>query len=198
MQITVLKSKKDDEGFTILELLVVVSIIGLLASIIFISFRGVRTEARDAERVSTLQEVQNALERYYSDYGRYPSRDATGVNYGGFTYNLRDASGACTINDPDLRFDNSASLGFLLELFELGYTKNGYWNDPLKPELGNSYNCRYVVPAAEQAVDNIQRYLLHCNLEKRLDLERQDGGTNDTIYEVFSADPWICIGGYYN
>lgn len=198
MQSESVPSLERSQGFTLIELLVAIAIMSLLFSIVLASVQNVRRRGRDSERIQTLNSFQTALELYHNDYGRYPSRDADGVGYLGFTYQLRDASGECVINDPDLGFDNSASPGLLLELFELGYTTVGYWVDPLNPEAGSSYNCRYVVPGAEQRVDNIQHYLLHCNLEVQLDFERQDGGTNDTLYEIMEGGPWICVDDTYD
>lgn len=64
------------DGFTLIELLVVIAIIGLLASIIFASLASARVKARDARRVSDLQQIQRALELYYADNGTYPAGGA--------------------------------------------------------------------------------------------------------------------------
>lgn len=64
------KSKKG--GFTLIELLVVVAIIGILASTILVSLGSARAKARDARRVSDIGQLKNALELYFSTYGRYP------------------------------------------------------------------------------------------------------------------------------
>ena len=61
------------KGFTLIELLVVVAIIGILASIILATVSSVRAKGRDAKRVSDLKQIQNALELYFSDNGRYPN-----------------------------------------------------------------------------------------------------------------------------
>lgn len=65
-------SKKFSKGFTLVELLVVISILGILASIALVSFRSSQLRGRDAERKSDLKQISNALELYYSDYGKYP------------------------------------------------------------------------------------------------------------------------------
>lgn len=59
-------------GFTLIELLVVIAIVGILASVILASLNQSRVRARDAKRISELQEINKALDMYYSDHGRYP------------------------------------------------------------------------------------------------------------------------------
>jgi len=65
------KRKKD--AFTLIELLIVVSIVGLLASTVLVGLGGFRTRGRDARRVSDLRQTQQALELYYTKYNKYPA-----------------------------------------------------------------------------------------------------------------------------
>lgn len=67
---------KSKFGFTLVELLIVISIISILVSVIAVSFRSSQAKGRDAERKNALKQIANALELYYSDYGKYP--DASG------------------------------------------------------------------------------------------------------------------------
>ena len=60
-------------GFTLVELLVVMSIIGILATVILGGFRASQKRARDTKRKSDLQQVAKALEMFYSDHERYPN-----------------------------------------------------------------------------------------------------------------------------
>jgi prepilin-type N-terminal cleavage/methylation domain-containing protein len=59
-------------GFTLIEVMVVVGIIGVLASVLYINFNETRTINRDQERQGDLRLVQNAIELYKLRYGRYP------------------------------------------------------------------------------------------------------------------------------
>lgn len=59
-------------GFTLIEILVVMAIIGILVTLGVGSFRGSQIKARDGRRKSDLKQVTTALEAYYNDYGQYP------------------------------------------------------------------------------------------------------------------------------
>ena len=60
-------------GFTLVELMVVISIISVLVSVILVSLNGVRANARDAKRFSDLRQVEVALELYKQDNNQYPN-----------------------------------------------------------------------------------------------------------------------------
>lgn len=61
-------------GFTLLELLVVISIIAILITVGLTSFSTAQKKGRDAKRKSDIKEIQNAMEQYYSICGyQYPS-----------------------------------------------------------------------------------------------------------------------------
>ncbi len=67
--------KKRLQGFTMIELIVVIAILGLLSTIGLVSFRTAQIKGRDAQRKSDLTQIQKALEIYYNDYGYYPTDD---------------------------------------------------------------------------------------------------------------------------
>jgi len=71
---------KKQSGFTLVELLIVIAIIGILSSIVYYSFSDSRAQARDRVRQSNLKELQLAVEMYRAQNGRYP---AAGCGAGG-------------------------------------------------------------------------------------------------------------------
>jgi prepilin-type N-terminal cleavage/methylation domain-containing protein len=61
-----------EKGFTLIEILIVVAIIGILASVVLVGLGPVQKQGRDARRVSDLRQVQNGLELYFNKNGSYP------------------------------------------------------------------------------------------------------------------------------
>ncbi len=59
-------------GFTLIELMVVITIIGLLASTILAALNTSRISARDSQRIQEARQFVNALEIYRNQNGRYP------------------------------------------------------------------------------------------------------------------------------
>jgi len=59
-------------GFTLLELLVVITLISLISTIIATQFSEARMRTRDIRRLADLREIRTAVELYYSTYGYYP------------------------------------------------------------------------------------------------------------------------------
>lgn len=68
-----IKNNTPVRGFTMIELMVVISIIGLLSSVIISSVSVSRDKANVAQRLSSAKEVEKALEVYYSNTGSYPN-----------------------------------------------------------------------------------------------------------------------------
>lgn len=66
-------------GFTLIELIVVVAIIGLISSAVFASLTDAQRDARDKRRVQDVRQLESALQLYYSRYNAYPT-EASGAN----------------------------------------------------------------------------------------------------------------------
>lgn len=64
---------KSARGFTVIELLIVIIVIGILAAITIVAYSGIQTRARAAASVSHLDTLHNALEQYYAVHQSYPT-----------------------------------------------------------------------------------------------------------------------------
>lgn len=89
------------KGFTIVELLIVIVVIGILAAITIVAFNGIQSRANDTSVQSDLKNIGNLVEQYYAINGSYPSsivglngakvsKDAYGAHHNNGTgdYNL--------------------------------------------------------------------------------------------------------------
>ncbi len=66
--------KKRNEGFTIVELLIVIVVIGILAALVLNTFQGVQARARDTERKTDINAMHTQVEVFFNDSstGQYP------------------------------------------------------------------------------------------------------------------------------
>lgn len=66
-------SKQTSSGFTIVELLIVIVVIGILASLVIVTFQGIQAKGRDAERQTDIKAVYGHIEAFYTQTGGYPT-----------------------------------------------------------------------------------------------------------------------------
>ena len=61
------------KGFALAEILIVVAIVGVVQSLLFISWRGQVSKANDTKRKDDMAKIRSALEDYYNDNQCYPA-----------------------------------------------------------------------------------------------------------------------------
>ncbi|HML78202.1 type IV pilin protein [Geobacter sulfurreducens] len=67
-----LKCLRNRKGFTLIELMIVVTIIGILAAIAVPNYRWGLIRAREAVLQENLYTMRSAIDQYYADQGKYP------------------------------------------------------------------------------------------------------------------------------
>ncbi len=123
-------ARNKNTGFTIVELLIVVVIIGILAAIVIVAYGNVTSRAKDSERASELSSLQKALEIYYLDNGGYPTcAGAPGTNTSPYALSANTVA-YCLADDlvpdylPSLPTD-PVNTGSNIYRYGAGYRKTG-------------------------------------------------------------------------
>jgi general secretion pathway protein G len=65
--------KKNDEGFTLVELLIVIVILGILAAVVVFAVSGITNNAEENACETELRTVQTGVEAYFASYNSYPA-----------------------------------------------------------------------------------------------------------------------------
>ena len=73
------RQRTNKNGFSLLELLVVISIIGILLSMGAVAFSTVQRKGRDGRRRSDIEQIQKAFEQYYAENTTYAACNAMAV-----------------------------------------------------------------------------------------------------------------------
>lgn len=64
--------KRKYSGFTIVELLIVIVIIGILAALVIVAYNGIQVRAKNTSRVASARELQKIVNAYVAQEGKYP------------------------------------------------------------------------------------------------------------------------------
>jgi prepilin-type N-terminal cleavage/methylation domain-containing protein len=138
------------KGFTLIEILIVVAIIAILASVVLVGLGPTQQAGRDARRISDLSEVQNGLELYYNECGYYPgSAEATAPcgafsqiqTWAALTTSLQGTTGIGVSTVP-----NDPSAGHSYE-YGTNNTGSAYVIEATLENPGNSAFTNYVGPS---------------------------------------------------
>ncbi len=73
MSLSNIKQMKKDRGFTIVELLIVIVVIGILAAIVIVAYNGVQNRARDSNNKTDAVSLAKVAESVNADSGAYPT-----------------------------------------------------------------------------------------------------------------------------
>lgn len=161
------------KGFTLIEILIVVAIISILASVVLVGLGPTQRAGRDARRISDLRQIQTALELYFNKCGYYP-----GIA----------ASPACaTAFTPTAAADRAqwTALSTILQTSGIGIV-NPLPNDPT---LSASY--KYGVAPAPAG----NSYVIGATLEDSSNpaLNQDVDGAASVNFGVDCADPVYCL-----
>lgn len=129
-------SAHKSRGFSLIELLVVITIIALLTGVILDSIGGSKAKARDAQRISDVGQLQLALALYFDRCNTYPT----------------PSSGVLSASTHDATCPSGITLG-------------SYINQVPTPPSGVSGVTTYAYSALNNGSGIYVSYVLHASLE---------------------------------
>lgn len=93
-----MNNKSSVKGFTLIELMIVITVIALMFGIVISSANFLRTSSGDAKRKADLAQLQSALQNYYADMNYFPHSSTGGLklNGAGASTELNSGIGAST------------------------------------------------------------------------------------------------------
>ena len=75
----IIQSEKKDRGFTLVELLIVIVILGILATVTVFAVRGMTDKAKTNTCAADRKAMEVAVEAFYADRGVYPATAGLGT-----------------------------------------------------------------------------------------------------------------------
>ena len=153
-------NKKSIQGFTLIEMLIVIAVISILAGIVLVGITGFQSGARDTKRIGDLRGMQNTLELFYTRCGHYPMDGAGGCGI------ATGGSGSGTVT-----WGQAAAGGLAKTLLDVGIISD-LKDLPMDPKAGVSNQYAYAYG------DGGYSYVI------RASLENQNAAMNDDTSEV--------------
>jgi len=164
---------KKDKGFTLIEVLVVVGIIGVLASILLIGLGTLRRKGADTRRIADMRTTQNALELYATKCGYYPGDAIAAV--GG----AAAIPATCVSAGAPLSW---AELETVLVSADIGINKI-----PSDPASAGGRVYEFSTPGVDA-----QEYVLSALLDDAANSALKDD-FDGTVFGIDCADPAYCV-----
>lgn len=177
-------------GFTIVELLIVIVIIAILATITIVAFNGIRQRARNNARMSAASAVARSFNAYVVQTGTNPPGIPFCVPTGGKDYTgdgIPDCSRVAGPT-PQIWTEKDATT---TALANAGFTSFSYPNDEITATDGHKYaGLSFTYGSSDRGMDGVlQPYFLYFRLEGN----NQDCGSSLSIRMQANPDPLYMI-----
>lgn len=152
-----------NKGFTLMELMIVIVIMGILVAVGLTSYKSTQTKARDIRRKSDLTQIAKALNLYLVDYGLYPLDTNDDI------YGCGSASPPNSVCEWGSAFQSTDATGNPKSIYMMKL--------PADPAGGRWYYYnRFTAPGSPAGSNNA--FQLYARLENTLDIDVPHNSTN--------------------
>lgn len=156
-----INNMKKNWGFTLVELLVTITIISILASIGLNTYSSAQKKARDAKRKAHLKQIVDSLESYYNDHEEYPNDSSGNIMGCG-----ADAEEECTYGTSVFSNTTTGTI-YMIQM-------------PSDPTLGQTYYYEAFTSVGKQT-----KYQVYARLENANDIDiPKDEDDNSLNYGI--------------
>lgn len=124
---------KAERGFTIVELLIVIVVIGILAAIVIVAYNGVTNRAKGTKAQATGSSLQKKLEAYNAENGSYPATyslltgaASTATYYiPTGSYTLKTSTVTSTDSETTFNYGSCATAGYRITIWDASSGASG-------------------------------------------------------------------------
>jgi prepilin-type N-terminal cleavage/methylation domain-containing protein len=162
--------EKSNQGFALIELLVVLSIIGVLSGMVLVSVSEAKEKARDSKRVQEIAQINTAIQLFKSDKGTAPllsGAGPSGTNCSRSTNLEENEAGFCVAISGEIT--GNAYNAWEAFKTEIGpYLNNQVPEDPCGSSCRDGFGYIYIAPAALGSAQTDEDYQIYATLERMI------------------------------
>jgi prepilin-type N-terminal cleavage/methylation domain-containing protein len=186
-----MKYKSSKKGFALIELLVVLSIVGVLSGMVLVSVSEAREKARDTKRIQEIGQINKAIELYANDKGHAPllaGAGPAGEEDCSYDVELGDnTAGYCVAVSGEIQGGGYSPAWEAFRNAIAPYMSGDVPSDPCGLNCDNGLGYYYIAPAALPGASSNYDYQIYSNLE-RTDDSVGHSTTDDDFVEPLADD----------